>query len=170
MDRRAVMKQAPASGKRTTLSVHLLRVLGACALAALSLTASSGLARAGPTEGYRALEAGDYGAAEAAFRPLAEAGDARAQMALGVIADLKSEREAAMAWYKRAGEQGLSEAQVLLGATHLSNGDLLAAHCWIAQAAERKHPKADALLQSIAARLSPEELARAQALLDEGCP
>jgi TPR repeat protein len=121
-------------------------------------------------EGYRAIEAGDYAAAEAAFRPLAEAGDARAQMALGVVADLRNQPEAAMAWYKRAAEQGLSEAQVLLGAAYLNNGELVAAHCWIARAAERKHLRADALLQSIAARLSPGDLARAQALFETGCP
>ena len=77
-------------------------------------------------KGVTAYQAGNYKAALAEWRPLAQAGNARAQNFLGFMYDngegvLEDDLEA-VKWYRLAAEQGNPKAQYGLGAvsyTHL---------------------------------------------------
>lgn len=72
--------------------------------------------------GAAAYEAGDYGAAAEAWRPLAEGGDAKAQFNLGLLHEsgrgVAEDLAAAAAWYERAALQGLTQAQFNLALLH----------------------------------------------------
>lgn len=163
--------RVPAAIESHEPSGALRRIGVAFALAVAILLSAHGLARADMADGQRALAQGDYAGAEKAWRPFAEAGDPNAQLALGLLADLLKRHEEAIDWYRRAAKKGLSPAQVLLGQAYLDAGrDKAAAYCWVAKATAKGHPKADLLLENIEAALSPDELARAKALVEQGCP
>jgi TPR repeat protein len=105
-------------------------------------TADDFLSLASAMTAYRR---GDYGAAAAAFRQVAEAGNARAQYALGVLHRSgrgveRSDAEAAK-WYERSAKQGFAAAQASLGSLYLagrgvSQSDAEAAK-WLELAAKR---------------------------------
>ena len=115
-------------------------------LLALLLTILAGSAAAGPYEdGIAASERGDYVAAMALWRPLAEEGDAAAQFRVAVLYDLgrgvARDYQAAVLWYRRAAEQGHANAQHNLGSMYeLGDGvepeyALAAAVVWFRRAA-----------------------------------
>lgn len=163
--------RVPAAGKRDSVTGALRRTVRAFALGAVILFSLDGVAAADMAEGRRALGAGDYTGAEKAWRPLAEAGDPNAQLAMGLLADLLNRHAEATDWYRHAARKGLSAAQVLLGQAYFEDGgDRAAAYCWVAKAVAKGHPKADLLLANIEAALSPDELARAKGLVEQGCP
>ena len=117
----------------------------ATVLAALALVAWSTLARADFAAGERAFDSGDYAAAIAEWRPLAEAGDARAQTNLGHLYRLGQgvarDYAEAVRWYRMAGDQRNARAQANLGNMYL-NGlgvevDPLAGVALYRQAAEQ---------------------------------
>src|SRR4051794_15929701 len=91
---------------------------------------------------------GDYAAAVAAWRPLAENGDTEAQFNLaqayrfgrGVPINLA----AAQTWYERAAEKGHPNAQTILGAMLFDNGNRPGGLRWLKRAAE--NGEANALL------------------------
>lgn len=100
-------------------------------IAALSLILAAAVtpAAAEPGAGIAAYERGDYVAAMAAWRPLAEAGDAEAQFYLGVLHQhglgvAKDDLEASR-WYRRAAEQDHREAAKRLALINFA-GD----HMW----------------------------------------
>ncbi len=68
----------------------------------LALGVVPGAARADFEAGWRAYEQGDFGAALAAWRPLAEAGDVRAQFNIGTLYDqgkgVERDPEQAIVW------------------------------------------------------------------------
>lgn len=77
-------------------------------------------AQAGPYEdGLAASSRGDYVAAMASWRPLAEEGDADAQYRVAVLYDLgrgvTQDHQAAVLWYRKAADQGHANAQHNLG-------------------------------------------------------
>lgn len=89
---------------------------------------------------------GDYAAAVANWRPLAEKGDPDAQFNLaqayrwgrGVPLNLA----AAQTWYQRAAEKDQLDAQVILGLMIFQNGDHGQGLKWLKIAAERGEPRA----------------------------
>jgi len=94
------------------MRAHLVTAVVATAISAgLSLPAA-----AGPyADGYRAFQAGDYGRALEAWKPLAEDGKVRAQYGVGVIhergATASADPGKAAAWYEKAAGQGHPGAQ-----------------------------------------------------------
>jgi TPR repeat protein len=92
-----------------------------------------------------AYRRGDYGAAAATFRQLAEAGNARAQYALAALHHSgrgveRSDAEAAK-WYERSAKQGFAAAQASLGSLYLTGRGVPRSYAeaarWLEQAATR---------------------------------
>ena len=73
-------------------------------------------------DGAAAYEAGDYGEAAKAWRPLAEGGDPMAQFNLGLLYEtgrgVAEDATQASAWYERAALQGVTQAQFNLALLH----------------------------------------------------
>lgn len=73
-------------------------------------------------DGAAAYEAGDYGEAAGAWRPLAEGGDAMAQFNLGLLYEtgrgVAEDAAQAADWYERAALQGVTQAQFNLALLH----------------------------------------------------
>ena len=97
---------------------HSLAARSALFAAAMSLGLSAP-AWAGFSDGERAFDAGDYAAAAAEWRPLADNGDARAQTNLGHLYRLGQgvirDYDEALKWYRFAADQGNTRAQANLG-------------------------------------------------------
>jgi TPR repeat protein len=102
-------------------------------------------ASAGPPEdGEAAYRIGDFAAAMAFLRPLAEQGDAKAQFQLGRMyafgQGVGRDPAEAIAWYRRAAEQGNADAEYVL-AVMVEDGaassprDAAEARAWLRQAA-----------------------------------
>jgi len=99
--------------------------------------------------GVAAYERGDYGAALAEFRPLAEAGNAQAQYYLGYMHEtgkgLPTDPVAAARWYLPAAEQGVVGAQFNLGLAYLEGrgveNDDAQALAWLRLAADQGHTR-----------------------------
>ena len=87
--------------------------------AALHVGALSPATAADFDKGMTAYRSGDYQAALAEWRPLAESGHAAAQNNLGFMyakgRGVAQDDAKAIAWYRRAAEQGHSKAQLSLG-------------------------------------------------------
>ncbi len=110
----------------------------------LLLVAAVAPAAADRGQGLAAFQRGDYVAAMAAWRPLAEAGDAAAQFYLGGLHQQglgvrKDVREASR-WYRRAAEQDHLEAAKRLALVNFAGGHLWTskpqAVTWFRRAAE----------------------------------
>lgn len=123
------------------------------ALAAFVLSTIPFPALADVKAGIDAWENGDYPAAIAAWRPLAEQGDADAQFNLGqayrfgkgVPVDLTLAEH----WYRRAADQGHSQAEDNLGLVLFQNGKQKDALPLIRQAADRGNARAQFVLGTI---------------------
>jgi TPR repeat protein len=125
---------------------EIVRSLLSLLLFAIAGSSVAGSADAGPFEdGIAASERGDYVAAMALWRPLAEEGDAKSQYRVAVLYDLGrgvvSDQQAAVLWYRRAAHQGHANAQHNLGSMYeLGEGvepdyALAAAIVWFRRAA-----------------------------------
>jgi TPR repeat protein len=102
------------------------------------------------SRGLSAYRAGQYGAAVALLKPLAERGDPWAQYSLAVAYDdgfgVPRNFRLALEWYKRAGYQGLADAQYMAGRFY-GNGrgvkqDPAKALFWFELATAGGHPRA----------------------------
>jgi cell division septation protein DedD len=122
--------------------------MAASAAAALALTA--GPARADVKTGVDAWQRGDFAAAVAEWRPLADRGDPDAQYNLGqayklgrgVPADLRI----AQTWYEKAAQQGHPQAAANLGLILFQNGEKQRAIPWLKMAADADDPRAEYVL------------------------
>jgi hypothetical protein len=128
-------------------------------------------------DGLAAYKRGDYTTALCLWKPLAEQGDAQAQFNLGLRYDRgrgvpQDDAEAAK-WYREAAEQGDATAQVNLGAMYAKGRgvpqDYVQAHMWFNLTAARfsekdLREKAVAARDRVAAKMTPEKIAEAQAL------
>ena len=103
------------------------------------ITASPLLATAADFDAaLTAYDRGDYAAALAELRPLAEQGDATAQNSLGFMYDeghgVPQDYAEAMTWYRKAAEQGDDYAQASLGFMYERGKgvpqDYATAHMW----------------------------------------
>ena len=103
---------------RRTCARALLFLTAALLPAAVPAPAAADLL----SDGVAAYEAGDFGAASEAWRPIAEGGDARAQFNLGLLYEtgrgVAEDLAQAAAWYQRAALQGLTQAQFNLALLH----------------------------------------------------
>lgn len=117
-----------------------------CAASLALMTAAAQPAGGGVQSGIAAWQAGDYQAAVAAWRPLAEAGNADAQFNLGqayrlgrgVTQDLRLAEQ----WFERAARQRHEQAGTNLGLLLFQNGRAREAMPWIQAAALRGDPRA----------------------------
>jgi cell division septation protein DedD len=131
-------------------SMHSVRrnllIAGAAALAAIAFSP----ALADVRRGIEAWQAGNYPAAIAEWRPLADGGDADAQFNMGQAYMLgrgvPSDQKAAQGWYEKAARQGHEPAQANLGLLLFQNGQREAAMPWIEKAAAYGDPRAQYVL------------------------
>ena len=134
------------------------------------LCLSAAALRAEPALGWQAYSDGDHDKAEAIWRPLAENGDHNASFGLGMLAQTRDHFEDAARWYEQAARAGLTSAQVLLGSMYIDGRgvprDAVRAHAWLNRATLEGHANAARARDAIAATLSREQLAQANALSD----
>ncbi len=127
----------------------------------------------GFARGLAAYDGGDYRTAFEEWRALAEAGDAEAQTALASLhlsgQGTPANPARAVHWYRRAAEQGDAVAQQNLGDLHgrgVGVGrDLVSAYVWLSLAADQGRRWAERRRGEVAAQLSPERHAEAEARL-----
>jgi hypothetical protein len=120
------------------------------ASASLCLVLGAGSALADVKKGVDAWQAGNYSAAIAEWRPLADAGDADAQFNLGqayklgrgVAVDMRS----AQGWYEKAARQGHGQAQAMVGLIMFQAGNRAGAMPWIKKGADNGDPRAQYIL------------------------
>ncbi len=125
-----------------------LRLFSPTVLLVLAIFSSP--VRAGMDEALAAIETGDYAAAVAELRPLAEQGVVEAQRSLGLLyfEGIGVPRDAVEAarLFRLAAELGDADAQVYLGGLHQSGDgvpqDFEEALQWFGLAAEQGHPGA----------------------------
>jgi hypothetical protein len=121
---------------------------------------------------YDAFAAGDYDAAVAAYRSVADAGNAKAQNNLGILyevgAGVSADAAAAEAWYRRAAEQGLPMGQynlgILYGTGPPQSRDSVAAYAWLTLAEAQGLDLAAPARAAIAQRMTAAERAEAEGL------
>jgi TPR repeat protein len=149
-------------------AVAWLTVSGAPAHGDFATSAQLGFAR-----GLAAYDGGDYRTAFEEWRALAEAGDAEAQTALASLyvsgQGTPANPAQAVHWYRRAAEQGDAVAQQNLGDFYgrgVGVGrDLVSAYVWLSLAADQGRRWAERRRGEVAAQLSPERHAEAEARL-----
>src|SRR3569623_1205743 len=120
------------------------------AAAAATFAAAPGAAWADVKAGVEAWQRGDFAAAVAEWRPLADQGDPDAQynlgqaykMGRGVPADLRI----AQTWYEKAAQQGHPQAAANLGLILFQNGEKQKAMPWLRMAADADDPRAEYVL------------------------
>ena len=158
---------------RTQL-VHSLYTAGAYALVMLLCLATP--ARADMEEARDLMEAGEYAAAKRLFDVYARSGNAEAEELIGVMYALglgvPQDDERAFEWYLRASLKGHPGAQSGLGWYYevgrgIPAPDLVRAYLWYALSAIGGDPDALVSLEQITPRLSAEERARAEVLVDD---
>ena len=149
------------------------RAGGALAVAAslllsLALMLAPAAARADIKAGWKAYTAGNYERAIREWQPLAEAGDYQAAYALGMAFQIKGEPALAVPWYEQAASAGLAEAQILLGTIYARGTavprDLVRAYAWLYRATQKGSPNAQLILESVAGRMTADEIEAAKAL------
>ena len=120
----------------------------------LLLLLASGIAVADYDKAEKVYDSGDFKAALAELKPLAEHGNAKAQNLLGVMYKsgegvLESDRTATK-WYTKSAEQGYSAAQYNLGAGYAFGDGVVqnerAAYKWVKLAAAQGYAEAHSLL------------------------
>lgn len=126
--------------------MHILgrKLLVAAASATILLSANASAADV--KAGVDAWQSGNYAAAIAQWRPLADRGEADAQFNLGqayklgrgVAPDLRI----AQSWYQKAAQQGHEQAQANLGLILFQNGNRAGAMPWLKKAADSDDPRA----------------------------
>jgi TPR repeat protein len=114
---------------------------------------------------------GDYGAAAAVLKPLAEEGNVLAQFAIAAMYDdgrgLPQNLPRALSWYKKAAHAGLVDAQYMVGRFYGSGRGVKqnpsAAFYWFNLAAAGGHPRAAALRDQHRLQISPTQRRRMEA-------
>ncbi len=140
-------------------------------LAAALAAALAAPAQADLKGGVAAYEQGDYAAAMAELRPLAQAGSAEAQYVLGTMYDLAlgvaRDPAQALEWYREAARQRWSPAQYMLGLIYAVGQqgvpqDYVQAHMWFDIAAAQGVVEAARLRDRIKAQMTPAQVLEAQ--------
>ena len=125
--------------------------------------------------GLEALKSGDYAVALREWRPLAEAGNAASQFNLGILYErgfgVPQNYVAARDWYEKAANQGNLPAHVSIGRLY-ENGlglaaDPVRALIFYELAAARGWRQASEHRESLAAKMTPQQIAAADHLVTE---
>ena len=141
----------------------------------LPLLFTVALAQGDYSAGMSAYQRGDYAAALAHWRPLAEAGSPEAQFNVGLLhaKGLGVETDAAEAarWYELAAEQNFAQAQYNLAELYETGRgvpkDLTLSYVWFKLAGASKYADAKRRRKVAAKRLTPHELAQADLMARE---
>lgn len=148
----------------------------ACTTCALLLMVLAGAARADMEQARDLMEAGDYAAAKAQFEIYARSGNAEAEELIGVMYALglgvAKDDVRAFDWYLRASLKGHAGAQSGLGWYYevgrgLPEPDLVRAYLWYALSAIGGDVDAPDSLEEITPRLTAEQRAKAELLVDD---
>ena len=122
------------------------------------------------------MEAGEFEAAREALLPFARSGNAEAEELIGIMYALglgvERDDERAFEWYLRASMKGHPGAQSGLGWYYeLGRGlpapDLVRAYLWYGLSAIGGDPDALDSIEQLTPRMSAEERARAEVLIDD---
>lgn len=149
-----------------------LFVLPGLVLAAALLLLPAGPSLAdGVRTGTNLYWRGDYGAAAAVMKPLAEEGHVLAQFAVAVMYDdghgLPQDFSRALSWYKKAANAGLVDAQYMVGRFYGGGRGVkqnpAAAFFWFNLAAAGGHPRAAVLRDQHRQQISPNQRHRMEA-------
>ena len=130
-------------------------------------------ARADFADGLAAFDAGDYRAAFAQWRPLAESGDSDAQVALASLyragLGVPADAVAALRWYRLAAEAGNAVAQLNLGDAYTLGigvaADPVSAYVWLSLAAAQGRQWPERRRIEIAHTMSDTQMAEAETRL-----
>lgn len=126
-------------------------------------------------EGVAAQDRGDYTTAFNTFRQLAAQGDAASQFRLSLLYNagqgVVPDRKEALRWLLQAAQRGNAQAQSNLGVAY-SKGrgvaqDPLKAYAWFSLAAQSGSPDALTNRDVAAARMTPQQLVQAKAMVQE---
>ena len=126
-------------------------------------------------KGKEAYQREDYATAQRELKPLSEQGHAGAQTRLGLrytYGDgVAQNHKEAVKWFRLAAEQGFVYAQYQLGTMYYFGGgvpkDNLYAYMWFNLAAANGDEEASELRDTIAAKMTPSEIEKAQDLARE---
>ena len=142
-------------------------------------------AQAGLDEGVAAYTAGDYATAMTEFRTLADQGNPDGQYFVGFFYHngfgVKANQAEALKWFEKAALQGDQRSQYYAGIIHTTGKggvakDLVTADMWLTLSATNpKTPHRDSLytqeeIKKIEAKMTPEQLAKAQDLVKNWKP
>ena len=125
------------------------------------------------------MEAGRFEEARAALTPFARSGNADAEELIGVMYALglgvEKDPERAFEWYLRSSMKGHPGAQSGLGWYYelglgMPAPDLVRAYMWYALSSIGGDPDAVDSLEELTRRMTAEEIARAQVLVDDYKP
>ena len=133
---------------------------------------------AGLDEVDAAYERGDYETALRELRPLANQGNAGAQVRLGALYrkghGVPQDYAEAAKWYRRAANHGSVRAQTILGLMYFRGQgvpeDYVQAHMWASLSAAPGGGSAASLRDTVAKRMTPAQIAKAQRLAREWKP
>ena len=129
----------------------------------------------GFAKGLAAAQSGDYATAMKEWQPLAEQGNANAQSNLGVMYEhgdgVIQDYAEAVKWYRLAAEQGNASAQNNLGVRYESGlgvlQDNILSHMWYNIASANGSKKSSEWRDEIAAKMTPQDISKAQAMARE---
>jgi TPR repeat protein len=125
------------------------------------------------------MEAGRFEEAREALLPAARSGNADAEELIGVMYALglgvERDPERAFEWYLRSSMKGHPGAQSGVGWYYevglgMPAPDLVRAYLWYALSAIGGDPDAAISLEEVVKKMTPEEIARAQVLIDDYKP
>ncbi len=157
-----------------TPPVH--RLYTVCAYICVAFFALASPAAADMETARDLMEAGEFEEARKLFEIYARSGNAEAEEWIGVMYGLglgvERDDERAFDWYLRASLKGHPGAQSGLGWYYevgrgLPAPDMVRAYLWYALSAIGGDPDALISLEEITPRLTPEERARAETLIDD---
>jgi TPR repeat protein len=135
------------------------------AMAAAMLLANGPALADGIRTGTNLYWRGDYGAAAAVLKPMAEEGHVPAQFSIAAMYDdgrgLPQDFALALSWYKKAARAGLVDAQYMVGRFYGGGRGVTqnpsAAFFWFSLAAAGGHPRAAALRDQHRLQITPTQ-------------
>jgi TPR repeat protein len=148
-------------------------------MVAIFLAVASPVAAQSLEDARDLMEAGRFEEARAAMLPLARSGNADAEELIGVMYALglgvAQDYERAFEWYLRSAMKGHPGAQSGVGWYYelglgMPAPDLVRAYLWYALSTIGGDPDAAISIEEVVKKMTPEEIARAQVLIDDYRP
>jgi hypothetical protein len=117
---------------------------------------------------WKALQRGEFDAAQAKWLPLAERGEVAAQLFLGHLETMRDRPGEAALWYGRAAAKGDAMAQTLLATLYLQGRgvkrDPVKAYAWYDVAAAQGHVNATRARDAAGQQMSSKQVEAARKL------